>query len=202
MKKQILFIRGGETFANKEDFYTFLKNKKIDPYEKRIYWRDELIDSLIEKYDSLVPNMPVQENSDYDAWKIWFEKYLDFIYDEQPILIGTSLGATFLLKYLSENSFSKKISQLHLIAPAVTDEGQELEKLASFEFEITKINKITEFCEDIHLWHSKDDIFVSFINGELVKKNLPSAEFHVFEDRGHFFMKTFPEILEVIKKAK
>ncbi len=201
MKKQIIFIRGGETFANKEDFYTFLNTTDINPYENKKHWRDEVIEKIAETYDPLVPNMPLRENSDYKAWKIWFDRHLDFIYDESPILVGTSLGATFLLKYLSENGFSKKISQLHLMAPCVTDEGQQLEKLSTFEFDVTKINKISNLCKDIHLWHSKDDKFVPFKNSEIVKENLPDAFFHILEDKGHFNIESFPEILEVIKKV-
>lgn len=202
MKKQIIFIRGGETFANKEDFYTFLRNSEIyNTNKKEIHWRDELIESLSETHEPLVPTMPVRENSDYKAWKIWFERHLDFIYDESPILVGTSLGATFLLKYLSENGFNKKIFQLHLVAPCVNDEEQELEKLFTFEFDVTKINTISDICNDIHLWHSKDDTCVPFSNSEIVKENLPSADFHIFEDKGHFQLESFPEILEVINKT-
>jgi len=204
MKKQIIFIRGGECFANKEDFYTFLRTTKIYQYENENnkHWRDEVIEKISDTYDSLVPDMPVRENSDYEAWKIWFERHLEYVYDENPIFVGTSLGGTFFLKYLSENNFSKKLLQLHLIAPCVTDEGQELEKLGSFEFDITKINKISSICKNIHLWHSKDDTNVPFLNGEIVKIHLPEACFHVFEDKGHFQVESFPEILEVIKQAK
>lgn len=201
MKKQIIFIRGGETFKNQEDFYTFLKSIEIDPYKDRIGWRDNLIEELRDIYESFVPRMPIQQNADYKAWKIWFEKYLKFLTDENPIIVGNSLGATFLLKYLSENNFPKKILQLHLIAPCVTDEGQELEKLDTFEFDITKINKISDICKDIHLWHSKDDSIVPFYNSEIVKKYLPKVRFHILEDRGHFFIESFPELKDIIKKV-
>ena len=204
MKKQILFIRGGETFENKEDFYKYISTVELDPYKERKYWRDWIIWALSENYDQIVPLMPCKQSADYHAWKIWFERHLDYIYDESPILIGHSLGATFLLKYLSENGFTKKISQLHLVAPAVTDERSELylEKLATFEFDISKINSIEKLCDEIHLWHSKDDPVVIFENSEIVKKYLPKAEFHIFTDREHFNQPSFPEILEVINKSK
>lgn len=204
MKKQIVFIRGGECFANKEDFYTFLRTTKIYQYENenKEHWRDGVVEKISEKYDSLVPDMPARENSDYEAWRIWFERHLEYVRDENPIFVGTSLGGTFFLKYLSENNFSKKLSQLHLVAPCVSDEEQELEKLGSFEFDITKINNIKNICDDIHVWHSKDDTNVPFFNSEMVLKNLPEAKLHVFEDKGHFQIESFPEIIEVIKQAK
>lgn len=202
MKKQILFIRGGETFANKEDFYKYISTVQLDPYKEKKSWRDWVIEILKDEYDFLCPNMPSKQDADYKAWKIWFERYLDFINDEGLILIGSSLGATFLLKYLSENSFSKKISQLHLVVPAVFDDFLTIERLNTFLFDLEKINVISNICDNIYLWGSKDDPLVSFKNSEIVKENLSNAEFHVFEDRGHFFVETFPEILEVIKKAK
>lgn len=203
MKKQILFIRGGECFDSKEDFYRFLRIAEINliPEDKK-HWRDEVIEKISDNYDSIVPTMPVRENSDYEAWKIWFERHLEFIYDESPIFLGTSLGGTFLLKYLSENNFSKKISQLHLVAPCVSDEGQELEKLGSFNFDVSKIDRIKNICNDIHVWHSKDDTNVPFFNSEIVMKNLPEASLHIFADRGHFNIESFPEIIEVIKNIK
>jgi predicted alpha/beta hydrolase family esterase len=202
MKKQIIFIRGGECFENQEDFYTFLRTTDINLFENRKHWRDDVIEKISDIYEPLVPNMPVRENSDYEAWKIWFERYLNFVYDKNPIFVGTSLGGTFFLKYLSENSLAMNILQLHLIAPCVTDEGQELEKLGTFEFDVTKINKISNICDDIHLWHSKEDTNVPFLNSEIVMKYLPKANLHVFEDKGHFQIESFPELLEVIKQAK
>ncbi len=202
-KKQIIFIRGGECFSGKEDFYTFLRSVKIDLLqEDDKHWRDDVIEKISDLYEPLVPNMPVRENSDYGAWKIWFERHLEFIYDENPIFVGTSLGGTFFLKYLSENDFSQNILQLHLIAPCVTDEGQELEKLGTFEFDVTKIYKINNICKDIHVWHSKDDTNVPFLNSEIVINNLPEANLHVFDDRGHFHIESFPEIIDIIKQAK
>ena len=202
MKKQIIFIRGGETFANKENFYKYLRTVTLDPYKEKKVWRDWLIEALKDTYDVLSPVMPAKQNSDYVAWKIWFERHFDFIFDEKPILVGHSLGATFLLKYLSENNFPKEIIQLHLVAPYVTDEGVEGEDIATFAFEIKDINKISNFCNDIHLWHSRDDAVVPFKNSEIVKENLPDANFHIFEDRGHFAQPIFIEILEVINKVK
>lgn len=89
--------------------------------------------------------MPSKENAYYPAWKIWFEKYFRYIAnipvesDFQStleriearkslphvplVLIGHSLGATFLMKYISEHGFPRDIDALHLIAPAIDDAG-------------------------------------------------------------------------------
>jgi len=122
-KKQILFIRGGESFDNQEDFYKYISTVSLDPYNKTKEWRDWIIWALEDSYDLICPLMPNKQNADYVAWKIWFERHFQFINNEKPILIGHSLGGGFLLKYLSENNFPKKISQLHLVAPYVENNG-------------------------------------------------------------------------------
>jgi predicted alpha/beta hydrolase family esterase len=48
---------------------------------------------------------------------------------EKLIFIGHSLGATFLVKYLSENNMSRHIDALHLVSPVFDDEGLQGESL-------------------------------------------------------------------------
>lgn len=200
-RKQILIIRGGETFEKIDDFYEYLRTVKIRNPENDRNWRDWIIWALSDKFDVVAPLMPSKQNADYIAWKIWFERYLDQITDSDPIIIGHSLGATFLLKYFSENTFSKKIKQLHFIAPLIRDEfSLYLEKLGSFNFDTTKISVVKDIAKCIHIWHSKDDDVVPFANAELVKSFLPSAVMHVFDDRKHFNQPAFVELLLEIQK--
>lgn len=200
-KKQILFIHGGETFESQADFYTFLREVDIDPFKKRKKWRDWLAEKLSDNYVCLMPSMPAKENADYEAWKIWFERHLEFLQEENPIIIGSSLGATFIIKYLSENSLEKQLAQLHLIAPVVSDTPpMSLEKMATFEMDISNISKLVNFCDNIHLWASEDDDVVPFENALLVKKQIPTINFHQFKDRGHFSQSEFPELLDAINK--
>lgn len=204
-KKQIIFIRGGETFKNKEDFYEYLENKEIDLVDTWKSWRDWLSRELFESFDFFTPDMPCKQNSDYKAWKIWFEKYLNLIPGDEIILIGYSLGGTFLLKYLSENKINKKIIQLNLVSSCVFDnfdESATKERLDTFNLNLETISDISSLCNDIHLYHSKDDTCVSFKNFEFLREKLPNATSHEFNDRNHFFQPTFPEILEVINKLK
>lgn len=198
MKKQILFIHGGYTFGSRKDYLKFLKSYELDPYKKRSYWINWIALKLKNKYEVINPDMPCGVNAQYEDWKIWFEKYIPFIKDKNPIIIGHSLGAIFLLKYFSENNYPKKVFQLHLFSPAVYDDGLGQEKLSTFKPDIKKIEKIAKKCKELHLWHSKDDNVCLFKNSEIIKKNIPSANFHIFDDRGHFKQSTFPEVLRVI----
>ncbi|EKE20592.1 MAG: hypothetical protein ACD_7C00516G0001 [uncultured bacterium] len=111
------------------------------------------------------------------------------------ILIGHSQGGIFLAKYLSENNYPKKIGAIMLVAPVYNNTPE----VGSFKIE-KSLNNISTQCEEIHIFHSKDDFVVPFSEMEEYKKELPNAKFHIFEDRGHFLQETFPEIIEEIKK--
>jgi len=199
-KKQILFIHGGYTFENRKDYLKFLKDYKIDPYKKRIYWINWLATKL-KNYEIVIPQMPCDKNAKYEEWKIWFEKYLPFIKDKNFILMGHSLGAIFLLKYLSENNLKKKIGQLHLFAPAIFDDGLGPEKLSTLRSNLKKIKNIEKKCKEFHLWYSKDDPVCLFKNSEIIRNIIPNVNFHVFKNKGHFKQPTFPEILKIIKET-
>jgi len=53
-------------------------------------------------------------------------------------------------------------------------------------------------CDNMYLYHSKDDDIVAFENSERLIKYLSDATFEIFEDRGHFLQPAFPELLENI----
>lgn len=48
------------------------------------------------------PQFPNKQNAQYPEWKLFFEKTIAQL-EDGLILIGHSLGASFLVKYLSEN---------------------------------------------------------------------------------------------------
>lgn len=202
MKKQILIIRGGESFEKYEDFLQYIKTIQIDPYEKKKNWRDWIIWALSETHDVLVPLMPCKQNAEYEPWKIWFERHLEFITEPEPIIIGHSLGASFLLKWLSENKFPKKISQLHLIAPWVSDDVPlNLERIKTFKADQAKFGNIPGQCLKVHLWHSEDDTVVPYNNAQIIKTVMPEVILHSFKDRGHFIQPAFMELLQVIESG-
>jgi len=199
-KRQVLIIRGGESFATRADYLEYIKTVPLDPYATHKNWRDWISWALTETHDVLVPLMPCKQNAEYEAWKIWFERHFQFIYDEHPVLIGHSLGATFLLKWLSENTFPKKISQLHLVAPWISDKfPPRLESPATFASDLGKFPVIADACDEVHLWHSKDDPVCPYVHTEIIKEHLPTAIVHTFEDRNHFFQPAFPELLQCIQ---
>ncbi|MDP3880701.1 MAG: alpha/beta hydrolase [bacterium] len=198
MANQVVVIHGGESFKNKEDYLNYLKTREIDLDRYRTSdWKSNLRKDLGADYDLLLLKMPNPTDAKYEEWKITFDKITPLLNDE-VILIGHSLGGVFLMKYLSENKFSKKIKALFSVAAPFYGEHEDysLGEFAPSE----DLSQVSEQAEEIISMHSKDDKIVPFSDFEAYKKALPEAEVVVFEDRGHFNQEEFPELIKEIKR--
>jgi len=193
-KKKIVVISGGESWDTYEEYITYLKEKKYDPYENYGEgWKKLLQDALGEVYDVIYVMMPSRANAKYDEWVIWFEKLLPYIQMDVRF-VGHSLGANFLAKYLSENTLDASITQVHFVAGSFGTKGG---------FNLPQsLDKIEKQCDDIYIYHSTDDHIVEFMNGEKYHVALPTATFVTFDDRNHFLQDKFPEIVKNIKRSK
>lgn len=198
MKKQIVVIHGGESFKSKEDYLAYLKNRDIDlDRYRKVGWKDNLKEKLGAEYDVLLLKMPNPTDAKYEEWKVTFDKIAPLL-DEKPVLVGHSLGAVFLMKYLSENNFPKKIKALFSVAAPFSGEHKDysLGEFAPSE----DLSKVSEQAEKIFLIHSKDDEIVPFKDFETYKRSLPNAEAMIFEDRNHFNQEEFPELISLLLK--
>jgi len=195
MKKQIIYIHGGDSFESYGEYIKHLKETEftINWFTPRKRWIEDMANKLGKDYQFFMPQMPCKQNANYEEWKIWFEKMTPFINDG-VILIGHSQGGIFLAKYLSENNYPKKIGALMLVAPVHNNTPE----VGSFRLEKSLID-VSNQCQDIHLFFSKDDFVVPFSESQEYKKDLPNAQMHIFEDRGHFLQESFPEIIEIIE---
>jgi len=198
MKQQLVLIHGGNTFENYEEYISCLKNKKVDLEYFRPHsdWKDGLSDALGPDFDVLFPRMPNGANAQYGEWKIWFERLLKLA-GHGAIFIGHSLGAVFLAKYFSENKSVKKIKAAILIGAPFDDENMG-EKLASFS-PGRSLGEFERQVSEIYLFHSQDDPVVPFSHLKKYKTALPKAKEMIFDDKGHFNVENFPEIVELIK---
>src|SRR3989344_2355919 len=127
MKRQIVVIHGGDIFATQDEYINFLRNYEIniERYKTGVDdWKPWLREILGNEYEVILPVMPNKTNARFEEWKLWFEKLLPFLNDE-VILIGHSLGGSFLAKYLSENNFSKKIRGIFLVSACYGDNPPE-----------------------------------------------------------------------------
>ena len=196
MKKQVVIIHGGDTFSTYEEYLNFLNKYKIDieRYKnKKDDWKSWLRDELGEDYEVILPVMPNKTNARYEEWKLWMDKIVPFLNDD-VILVGHSMGGSFLVKYLSENKFSKNIKAVFLVS-AMFDYDDEGYSLQSFSLP----EKLDLQTDKIYLYHSKDDKVVPFRSMDNLKSKLPNAVTRIFEDRGHVNQETFPELATDIK---
>ncbi len=185
-------------WATYEAYLTYLKNKEIN-FEKyglrQEDWQGNLKNRLGPTFQVIRPEMPNKRNAKYPEWKIWFEKFFPFINDG-VILVGGSLGGTFLAKYLAENQFPKKIKAVFLLAACFDDLPEE--PLLDFSLP-QSLEKIESQTGKIILYHSKDDDVVPFAHLAKFQQALPSAAVRIFEDRGHFNQLELPELTQDIK---
>lgn len=201
MKRQIIYIHGGTAFSKYEAFIEYIKNKSIDdPLDEtpKKRWKDTLRTELKEMYDVYYPAMPNSANAHYVEWKIWFERYIAFLRDD-VVLIGHSLGGYFLAKYLVENIMPVRVRALYLCAAPFEVDDFDGEDGGDFAFDTTMLKNIEKQATSIYIVHSKDDRLVAFRHAEKYMNALKTAQSLFFEDKGHFLMGEFPEIVEHIR---
>lgn len=198
MKQQIVAIHGGTSFDTYEDYIAFLKTRELtlERLTQTDDWKASLGQELGSAFEVLLPKMPNGTNVRYKEWHIWFERCIEFIQDN-VILAGQSLGGIFLAKYLSENDFPKKIKATLLVCAPYNDTST-VESLADFELPAS-LEKLATQGGTIYLVHSKDDPVVPFEQVEKYQQQLPNAKQLIFEDRGHFNLPKFPELIELIR---
>lgn len=200
--KQLCFIHWGTLSKDNDELFETMQNRVANPFEEKKRWKNTLWTHLPE-FQIIKPEMPNKELACYKIRRLWFEKHLPYFDDENFILIGHSLGAMFLIKYLWENGFPFKISQLHLVAPVLNDEGLTPgdNHLGDFAYEPSIIKNLEKVADQIFIWHSKDDPCVPFHQAEKIKAELNHASFTVFEERQHINQAEFPELIKIIKNS-
>lgn len=204
MKKQLLVIHGAMAFSKYASFLKYLETCPIDdpllPRQKR--WKSTLAENLGDDFDVYQPAMPNSQNAHYAEWKIWFERHFEFLHDG-VILLGHSQGGYFLAKYLCEHVMPVKVKALYLLAaPFGPDDLQASEEMledgGDFNFDEKKLPHMLKSVENIYILHSKDDPVVPYGHALKFKEALPDAKLVTFEDREHFSMEAFPELIKML----
>jgi predicted alpha/beta hydrolase family esterase len=194
MKTQVVIIHGGNAFNTYKEYILFLKKVRLDfgrYLSNKKNWKGTIGAVLGKKFEVLLPDMPNKMNAHYAEWKIWFEKFIPHLRKE-VVLVGHSLGGAFLVKYLSENTFPKKVRATFLVAPAFRE--------GSFR-PPQSLKKLEKQGGAIFLYHSSDDRVVPAADFEKYRNKLKGAVTRAFKDRGHFNQERFPELARDIKKC-
>jgi serine hydrolase len=182
LKKQALFIQGGGSGAYKED-------------EKLV---DNLRNALGDAYEVHYPEMPMESDPDYRRWMPQIRTELAKL-EGGMILIGHSLGGSFLLKYLSEEKTEMVIAGIFLIAtPYCGGDGWRYEGYESVSLPKDFPSKLPSDTP-IFFYHGRDDEIVPFAHLTLYAKKLPQATIHALDARGHQLKNDLSEVAVDIK---
>jgi predicted alpha/beta hydrolase family esterase len=210
--KQIVIIGGGNVFASwteflidwvSHGFYTDWRIQKLFQKHPKS-WKANLETDLQQasltgrdgsNYHVLRLDMPQSYNARYDTWKKAFEKAVPQM-KEEVILVGHSLGALFLVKYLSEEIFPKKILATFLVSAPFDKDGNRTMPYFTLPKSLTLFEKQSPF---LCMYHSKDDPVVYFSEFERLHAALPTVQTRIFGDRGHFWQEHFPELVQDIR---
>ncbi len=198
-KQQVLIIHGGTSYKDREDFLEGLRQKQVNLewIVAQNDWKDYLPENLGEDFVVYAPSMPNKQNAQYEEWKIMFEKIFTLL-DENPILIGHSLGGIFLAKYLSENTVAKKIKKTFLVAAPLYD---DLEGEGLYSFAHTgDLQGLHKQGGEIYIYHSEDDYVVPCSHGAGYHEALPGSILRSLKDLGHLKVPHIPGLIEDIKK--
>lgn len=190
---QVVYMHGGEAFdgfwEGAQSYWGNTLSKWFQLKKGSVKkWPDRLVQDLSDR-SVIKLSMPSKYNAKYVAWAKHFESAFS-TFDKEVVLLGWSLGANFMAKYLSENSVPFNVKSVHLVAGCYGLGG-------GFDLSDDFPNKLRKYV--VHLYHSKDDFVVDFNDFEKYKADLPAAVTHVFKNRNHFLQPEFPELIESLK---
>jgi predicted alpha/beta hydrolase family esterase len=194
-QRNVMYGEIGTDSMKKEIFFVHSAGPQ-GHHEGSDYLVSYLIEALGTGYRILLPNMPDPENPHYVDWKATLKKELASMEDEL-ILVGHSLGASVLLKYLSEEKLQQRIAGLFLIGAVYWGkkdwEVKEYVLKSNFSSKLPPIRRI-------FLYHSSDDEVVPISHVRYFANELPNATVREFENRGHLFGRGLPELVEDLKR--
>jgi predicted alpha/beta hydrolase family esterase len=165
MRKQLLFIQGGGD----------------DGYEADAKLVASLQKALGKDYQITYPPMQTDDAAPDFGWPKQIGAEIDKL-REDVTLVAHSLGASLLLKYLSENKIPKKTAGLFLIATpfwsGVAEWVQGLKLEQGFAENLPKNSPI-------FFYQCRDDDEIPFDHLASYRNELPGATFREIESGGH-----------------
>ncbi|HOY12313.1 MAG TPA: alpha/beta hydrolase [Saprospiraceae bacterium] len=182
MNKQILFLQGGGG---------------QDDYDEDAKLVESLRSSLGLGYTIHYPLLTDSDEPDFGRIK-QIENAISIIEDE-IILVGHSLGASMILKYLSEDPIKIKITGIFLIATPFWDGHEEW---------VNGIKLKENFADNlpkdipIFLYHCVDDSIVPIEHLEIYTQKMPNAVICKLDSGDHHFDNNLSLVAKDIKTLK
>lgn len=200
--RQVVVLGGGSVFSSYKAYLLNLRTREVDinTFMRNERWKTKLPETLGASYEVFQLIMPNRSNAVFEEWSIWFERLIPYLKDN-VLFIAHSLGAIFLVKYLSQNDFPRTIHATFLVSTPFDDHMDVKDEiLGTFQLP-TSIENFVKQAGVLHMYHSTDDTSVPYNHIEKYHALIPNATIHTFTDRNHFSQDTFPEIIEDIQKA-
>lgn len=183
MKSQLLFIHGAGEGAYKED-------KKL---------ADNLQKLLGSSYHVRCPKMENESDAPYALWAKQIADELASMH-EPLVLVGHSVGASVLIKFLTEEKIGKPLAGIFLIAAPFWggDGGWTYDGYETLELPSNANSKLPPSAP-VFLYHSDDDETVPVAHLALFAKTFPNAKAQTLNGRGHQLKNDLTEVATDIK---
>lgn len=180
-KKQVFFIQGGGDGG----------------YEADAKLAASLQEALGSTYNVRYPEMPKEDTPDF-GWLRQMGEEISVVKGE-VILVGHSLGASMLLKYLSEHKVHNQIGGLFLLSTPFWSGDEKWKKglMLREDFAETLPADIP-----IYLYHSTDDKEVDVAHLAMYAKKLPRANIREVASGGHQFGNDLTQVAVDIKNLQ
>ena len=181
MKGQVLFVHGGGEGAHAADEMLAAS----------------LRESLGDAHDVRYPKMPHEDSPGYGAWKDRISEELARM-GGGAILVGHSLGASVLVKFLSEEAPAEPVAGVFLVAtPFWGAEDWEVDEYALREESAPKLPEGVPMV----FYHGLEDEVVPFEHLALYAERFPWATFRGLDGRGHQFDDDLSEVARDIQRT-
>ena len=171
-----------------------------NPRENWFPWLQEELEKL--KHNVFVPQFPTPEGQSLENWIDKMHNY-DLFFDSGLILVGHSIGATFILKKLE--IMETPIKAAFLVAGVADNINNKKFDDINKSFFANGFNwdKIKKNAKRFYVYHSDNDPFVPLEHAKKIADGL-GVKLTLVKGAGHFSEKSgysnFPLLLEDIKK--
>ena len=181
MRTHILFIQGGGNGGYQAD------KALVNSFQQH----------LGDRYDIDYPEMPSDETAPDFGWLQAIGKKISEA-GNNFILAGHSLGASMILKFLSENNVSQKIKGIFLIATPFWSGDEEWKQGLKLREDFA--GKLPEGIP-IFLYHCLDDEEVPFSHFDQYRGKLTRATFRALTSGGHQLNNKLAAVADDIKSV-
>jgi predicted alpha/beta hydrolase family esterase len=178
-------------------FVLFIHGAGAGAYAEDRLLADSLQRALGADCEVQCPQMPDEDNAAYPAWKAEIESRLAAM--QGPVaLVGHSVGASVVLKFLCDRPPPRQIAGAFLIAAPYWGASE----FWSWDEAALPADAATRLAGDWPLifYQSRDDEIVPFAHLAMYAAKLPRATIREFDGRGHQFNNDLTEVAADIKR--